>query len=332
MKYEGRALGSDLTLAIGDEGIKIGSRYLDYSEVWSISPVSHRVLIDTMSGEQIEISMLGYSFDGFWEELLDRFGKRSLEALFVDEELIMLVEGEYQLPAESGDQMRVATESLSGGEQRRLSGERGRARIALYPDSVCILPQTCRAVRIPLCFADSIWQEGYQLHITMRSGEEYVVGKMGYDTEAFVERTVNATDTVKKQRAKTLEQIPLSDGFSAKGLFRTEKSDQYWNAALGNGICALELFTGEDAATYLYRFSEPTEQFCIMLEEALEAMGTHREIVYLTEEQLQDKPLYRMAVDRMKAVRFLRGRSAGRIIHNSAHDQKLKEFLGSDSD
>ena len=95
MKYEGRALGSDLTLAIEDEGIKIGSRYLDYSEVWSISPVSHRVLIDTMSGEQIEISMLGYSFDGFWEELLDRFGKRSLEALFVDEELIMLVEGEY---------------------------------------------------------------------------------------------------------------------------------------------------------------------------------------------------------------------------------------------
>ena len=166
----------------------------------------------------------------------------------------------------------------------------------------------------------------------MRSGEEYVVGKMGYDTEAFVERTVDATDTVKKHRAKTLEQIPLSDGFSAKGLFRTEKSDQYWNAALGNGVCALELFTGEDAATYLYRFSEPTEQFCIMLEEALEAMGTHREIVYLTEEQLQDKPLYRMAVDRMKAVRFLRGRSAGRIIHNSAHDQKLKEFLGSASD
>ena len=175
MKYEGRALGSDLTLAIEDEGIKIGSRYLDYSEVWSISPVSHRVLIDTMSGEQIEISMLGYSFDGFWEELLDRFGKRSLEALFVDEELIMLVEGEYQLPAESGDQMRVATESLSGGEQRRLSGERGRARIALYSDSVCILPQTCGAVRIPLCFAREIKLYGYVLTITMFSGAEYTV-------------------------------------------------------------------------------------------------------------------------------------------------------------
>lgn len=328
MKYDGRALGQDLTLAIEDEGLRIGSRFLDYADVAALSPVNHRVIIDTLSGEQIEISMLGFSFDGFWEELMDRFGKRSLEALFVDEELIMLVEGEYQLPAENGDQMRVETEGLSGGgDERRLSGERGRAKIALYPDAVCILPQTCRAARIPLCFADDIWRDGFQLHLKIRSGEEYVVGKMGYDTESFVERTLLAAETVKKQRRAALEQVPVNIGFTEKGLFRTKRTDQYWNAALSPGLCALEFFAGEDAATYLYRFTEPQDDFRVMAEEAMEAIGTHREIIYLTDEQLKEKPLYRMAADRMKAVRFLRARSAGRIIHNSSHDDKMKEFL-----
>ena len=59
----------------------------------------------------------------------------------------------------------------------------------------------------------------------------------------------------------------------------------------------------------------------------LEAMGIHREVIYLSDGQLEEKPLYRMAVDRSHAVRFLRERSDGRLIHNGGHAQRLEEYL-----
>ncbi len=306
MKYSACAFGRELTISLEKEGCLLGERFLDYADVAALRPVNHRVLIDTLAGERVEVSMLGFSFDGFWEELADLYAKRSLDSLFVEEEQLMLCEGEYRVP-----------------------GESGRGLIALYPDALCVLPQTVRAVRIPLCFTGQIRLDGYQLTLTSRSGRVCTVGKMGYDTMPFAERAMRAAETVKKQRAKALSTLRLAAPFTEKGLFRTGRSEQYWNAAFGPGVCALELFTGEDAATYLYRFSEPRELFLQMLEEATEAMGTHREIIYLPQEQLAEKPLYRMAVDRSEAVRFLRERSDGRLIHGARHAERLAEFLRS---
>ena len=56
-------------------------------------------------------------------------------------------------------------------------------------------------------------------------------------------------------------------------------------------------------------------------------MGVNREIINLTPEQLAEKPLYRMSVERSEAVRFLRERADGRLIHNTTHEQRLREFL-----
>ena len=238
------------------------------------------------------------------EELLDCYGKRALESLFVDEQQLMLCEGEYAIP-----------------------GESGRGRIALYPDAVCVLPQTRRAVRIPLCFTSDIRLDGYRLDFTMRAGETYTVAKMGYDTKPFAERAMQQADRVKKKRAAAAQKLPVNAPFTEKGLFRTERPDQYWNAAFGPGVCAVELYAGEDAATYLYRFREPRAMFALQLEIAMEAMGVHREVIYLTDAQLAEKPLYRMSVDRTPAVRFLRARSDGRLIHSAGHAQRLEEYL-----
>lgn len=304
MKYNAHALGKDAELSVEREGLRIGQRFLDYADVDAIRPINHRVLIDTVAGEQIEISMLGFSFDGFWEELLDCYGKRALESLFVDEQQLMLCEGEYAIP-----------------------GESGRGRIALYPDAVCVLPQTRRAVRIPLCFTSDIRLDGYRLDFTMRAGETYTVAKMGYDTKPFAERAMQRADQVKKERAAAAQKLPVNAPFTEKGLFRTERPDQYWNAAFAPGVCAVELYAGEDAATYLYRFREKRETFALQLEIAMEAMGVHREVIYLTDAQLAEKPLYRMSVDRTPAVRFLRARSDGRLIHSAGHAQRLMEYL-----
>ncbi len=306
MKYTGRAFGGDTEFSLEREGVRLGSRFLDYADVKNLRPVNHRVYIDTLQGEEIEVSMLGFSFDGFWEELMTLYGDRSLESLFVEEEQLMLTEGDYQTPHESG-----------------------RAKLALYGDAVCILPQTCGAVRIPLCFARELRLDGYRFHITLESGAAFTVGRMGYDTKPFAERAQQASDRVKKARALSLQKVPLQPPFTQKGLFRTGKPEQYWLAAFGRGVCAVELTTGDDAATYLYRFSESEEAFLWQLEMAMEAMGPHREIIYWTEEQLREKPLYRMSVQRSEAVGFLRARSAGRLIHNAAHAQRLQEFLES---
>ena len=304
MKYSGQAFGKEAVLSVEKEGLKLGGRFLDYADVKKIRPVNHRVFIDTLDDNTIEISMLGFSYDGFLEELTDCFAKRSIEALFAEGQPIMRCEGEYIIPK-----------------------EQGRAVIILLSDAVCILPPTCSAVRIPLCFTSEIRLDGYLLHFTMLSGRSYTVGRMGYDTKPFAERAQKAADRVKKERAKALSALKLTPPYTYSGLFRTETPKLYWLAAFGNGCCAVELFTGDDSATYLYRFTEPEDEFINNLNEAMEAMGVNREIIYLTEEQLEAKPLYRMSVMRSEAVRFLRERSYGRLIHNSSHEKRLKEFL-----
>jgi len=304
MKYRGHALGADVELSVEREGLRLGRDFLDYADVAALRPVNHRVLIDTLMGETLEISMLGFSFDGFWEELTACFNDRSLEALFIEETQLMRCEGEYVLPDETG-----------------------RGVVALYPDAVCILPPGAGAVRVPLCFTERMELNGYQLTLALRSGGVFTVGKMGYDTKPFAERAEKQAALTKRQRAAALAAAPLREPFTVKGLFRTKQPDQGWNAAFGRGVCALEFLTDEDAATYLYRFSEPRETFLMKLEEATEAMGVHREIIYLPEEIIQEKPLYRMAAARSEAVRYLRARSDGRLIHSAGHAQRLAEFL-----
>ena len=304
MKYRARALGADTELSVEREGLRIGSRFLDFADVLSLVPLNHRVLADTAAGERIEISMLGFSYDGFWEELSGSFADRTKEALFVEGEPVMRVEGEYGTPS-----------------------EKGRAVIELYPDAVCILPPTRGAVRIPLCFTREIRFLGYVITFTMRSGAVYTVGRMGYDTVPFAERAAKAADRVKKERANRVSELKTAPPFTHAGLFRTTTPELYWQAAFSKNGCAVELFTGDDAATYLYRFPDAPERFAHILEEALEAMGPHREIIYWSDDQIAEKPLYRMAVDRSAAVRALRAHTAGRLIHNASHAERLSAFL-----
>lgn len=109
------------------------------------------------------------------------------------------------------------------------------------------------------------------------------------------------------------------------GLSRDEEGDAIWVSALrerdGGGIAAVELALGEEsaAATYIYRFHGGKDAFFKRLNHALEAVSFHREVISLTDEELNkaDKALYRMAVKRTGALRFLRNCFAGRAIHRT---------------
>ena len=304
MTYRGCAQGRETQLSVEREGLRLGGRFLDYAEFQALTPLNHRILLDLLSGERIEISMLGFSYDGFWEELSGCFAARSLEALFVEGAPLMSCEGDYQLP-----------------------GDAGRGQIQLYPDAVCILPPNAHAVRLPLCFTEGIALEGYQIRFTLFDGTVYAVGRMGYDTKPFAERACQNMERTKKERAALLAGVPQKPLFPYAGLFRTTQRELSWNAAFGVGSCAVELETGDAAATYLYRFDEAQAVFTRRLELAMEAMGPHREIIYMSDEQLAQKPLYRMAVARCPAVSYLRAHTAGRLIHNQSHAERLQVFL-----
>ena len=296
-------------VSIDPEGIKSPAGFIDYADIIRFIANNFRVYIYLQGNTTITVSMLGHSYQGFCEELAKCYNARSLESLFIEEECIMDCAGEFQIPATS-----VAP------------AEQGRGRIALYPDSVCIMPESSQAVRIPLCFAANINLDGYILSITMRTGEVYRFGKMGYDTKPFAERCMKCAGDTVKRRKSLISQITVDLPYTMKGLFRTADEEKYWSAAFGKTGCAVELYTGENTATYLYRFSD-MQLFCYRLEEAMEAVGSHRELIYIDDEKLLQNPVYRMAVHRSEAVRFLRSCVAGRIIHTESHDEKLSEFL-----
>lgn len=114
------------------------------------------------------------------------------------------------------------------------------------------------------------------------------------------------------------------------GLSREEEGDAIWVSAIresgDGGVAAVELALGEEssAATYIYGFNGGKEAFFKRLNHAMEAISFHREVISLSDEELNkaDKALYKMAVKRTGALRFLRSCFKGRAIHRTLETWK----------
>lgn len=304
MKYSAQVAGQNVTVIIDKKGIAVNDEFLDYADFKRMFPNNHSVHLELLSGREIVFSMLGFSFDGFWDELVKAYENRCLESMFIEEQVVMRCEGEYRLPAESG-----------------------RGTVILYPDSLCILPPSDNSVRLAFSQVREMTVTGYTMTVSMLCGKSYAVGRMGYDTMPFFERAEKLWKKNNLERARMIKTVAVESPYTVGGIFRTCHPEQYWTAAVADGKCALELYTGEDSATYLYEFTEPKEVFVRNLDEALEAMSTNREIIYITDGALAENPLYRMAVARCEAAVFLRSKFTGRMIHSESHSQKLTDFL-----
>ncbi|NLV17681.1 MAG: hypothetical protein GXY50_10835 [Syntrophomonadaceae bacterium] len=112
------------------------------------------------------------------------------------------------------------------------------------------------------------------------------------------------------------------------GLAGEQNQDVLWIIAPGKkpGVAAVELATGVEtaAATFMYRFLESWGVFYPALNRAMEAVNFKREIIRLTDDELKmpEYADYAMAVKRTRALRFLRDRFAGRVIHASEESWK----------
>lgn len=322
-EYSGEAIAY-----IGSEKLEFqteeGAFSLDYSTIHRFSLKNYHLFLDTSCG-QAELSQMGFDTEGFYEELWLAYNRRSCASLFIETPLLMQAEGEYSY-------------ADAGGHAK------GVAKVSLHPSCVCILPADSGARRIPLCFIRDLTLDNYTIHIALDTDEQYDLIRLGRDTKPFFETLCGfRKDTQKKWRqshraldadlntrlGETADRYKLFQQISAGhpvlcGLFSPDAPD-FWIAAAYNRLFSVELITNEKSATYLYRVAGDEKAFEKRLRHAMEAMGLHREVLFMEEDALRTNSLYSMAVERNAHLRFLRSCMFSRVIHTESWQKRMWE-------
>lgn len=322
---EGRSINA--RLAITPEGIRTaqGNAFaLSFADLMDMRLLNYRIRLFLRDGEA-EISQLGYQTEDFFEQVWLAYAAKSRASLFVDGKALMCSEGDYAYSEQSGQ-------------------AHGIAKLEVFPDCVCVHPHDVGARRIPLCFVDDCHREGFSLTLALDTGERYRLARLGRDTDPFFDRIVSCrksfrarwqnahTSLVRELDARlgdARERYAALRRYASKvevGLFSAD-DEGFWMAAVAPGRAAIELVTGEDTATYLYRHATADDEFVLRLRHAMEAVRTNRRVIFLDDDEVDRTPLYRMSIDRSAHVRFLRSCSVGRLIHTKNWEGRLATFL-----
>lgn len=323
-------ISGEASVQVGLEGISLrtpqGQTFLDYSQLRSFELRSFQFFFETSDGKA-SLTRMGRDIDGFYEELWDAYAERTRESLFVEEAAVMEASGEYSYADDGGE-------------------AKGEAKVRLFPTCVLILPRDNRARRIPLCFVDELSIHGYTINIKLDTNEKYELVRLGRDTLPLYDQMTQRRQEVQRQWHRAHQdlnehlEIRLGDSrerFQALqrlcgkeqvicGIFAPESQD-FWVTAIHNNRAAVELITEEKTATYTYQIRGQEKEFAVRLRHAMEAMGLHREILYLEESELRKNTLYTMAVERNAHLRFLRGCMSGRVIHTESWEKRLSEMF-----
>ena len=317
-------------MSVGREGLTFrtggGALLLDYSRIDDCRLLDYRVLLDTPDGVY-ELSRLGQQTEAFFEKLWAAYAARSRESLFIEGAASLEAEGEYAYADDGGS-------------------AKGKAKLDLRPLCVSIVPHNAGARRIPLCFVQDLRLDDYVITAELDTGERYELARLGRDTLPFYEMLGKYRDETQhqwtQQHSALLGALDARLGDSAEkyrflqnlrggantatGLFAADSSD-FWFVSFGEGRAAVELVLEEKAATYLYRFAGERAVFETRLRHAMEAMGPHREIIFMEAAALQANPLYVMALQRNAHLRFLRESMSGRAVHTGGWNDKVETFF-----
>ena len=185
-------LRGEVTLDIGKDELTAVSAFdtaaISYADIQSIEFRDWAAHIQTDHGP-VKISRMGRSGDPFYDELCAAYNKKVLAALFVGGAPLIETRGEYRIE-ENG---------------RTLFG---RAVLQVYDNCVCILPPGEDARRIPLCFLSDMQQVGFELTLTLDTGERYSMIRLGRDTDPF---EAHITKQLRKMRDKTSAMVRQID-------------------------------------------------------------------------------------------------------------------------
>ena len=313
---------------IADDALElhVGNRVLPflYARIVDLRLLNYHLHVKLKDGEVV-LSQLGYQTEEFFEKLWQAYAAKSLESLFVEGAPLIACEGDYAYEEPGVEKSSIA-------------------KLDLREDSLCIVPHDIGARRVPLCFASEPVRDGFTLSLALDTGESYQLSRLGKTTDPFFDalvkgqnRSVTAWESAHKRLVANLDER-LGEAYAqyksftnlgtdvVVGLFSSD-DEAFWFAAVSADRAAVELVTEEQTATYLYRFAGGKERFILSLRHAMEAVKRHRRLIFVSDEDLAQEPLFVMAQDRSSHVRFLRSCNVGRIIHTSSWEAKLKEFF-----
>ena len=324
-KVDSSGLAGEAICKIGAEALEIkvekGTLRVDFADLRDFRLLDYHIILDTANGK-VELSQLGLQTEDFFEKLWQSYADRSRSALFVEGEALYTGEGDYAYTEQGME-------------------SHGKAKVELHPDCLCLFPHDDKARRIPLCFADEPEAADFQISLKLDTGDSYQVSRLGRSFDAVAEKVVLHQQKTMKRWQKAHHELSAqlmerlgndADGYRCMeghgcrmicGLY-TPDEEGFWYAGIKNGKAAVEWVTEEQTATYLYEFQTDDGVFERSLRHALESSALHREVIFT---ELDGKPLYQMTVQRSYHLRFLRDHFAGRIIHNSTWQQRLKEQL-----
>lgn len=326
----------DGVVHIGEESMSIqtksgantGVREISYADIMDIRLINYHLFLHLLT-DTVELSWLGADTENFFEHVWSAVNKQAEKALFNDTAAERKFEADYAYNEVGGVKVNA----------------RGRAKIQLYPDCICVFPHDKGSRRIPFCFVKDVSEQGYELTITLDTGDSYTIARMGQETTPFIgkmHKFLNESRTgwqqaheslaenLKERLSERLINYEIMSSLPVKivsGLFAPD-SEEFYFAAIGRNRAAVELVIGESAATYLYEFDCSGDDFEISLRHAMEAVNKNREVIYADVETLKEKPLYRMAISRSYNVTFLRQKMVGKIIHNAGWEANIRDFLG----
>jgi len=134
---------------------------IGYADMTAIELRDYAVTVKTPGGNWV-FSRMGQGCQPFHDALLACYNDAVLEALFAAGTPLVTANGAY--------------DALELGLRRG-----GHAPVRLYENCLCLLPPDVGARRVPLCFVSGMEAKDYALRLTLSSGEQYTMEKMGYD-------------------------------------------------------------------------------------------------------------------------------------------------------
>lgn len=325
VSHDGESIDSQLAITCdGIEAVQGGRFRVSFADLMDMRLLNYRLCL-TLRGGEAQITQLGYQTEDFFEQLWLAFAAKSRDALFVADEPLMSCEGDYAYHEPEAQ-------------------AHGIAKLEVHPECVCLYPHDVGARRIPLCFTETCEREGFSLTITLDTGEQYRIARLGRDTEGFFSRVdvcrksyraqwkeahIALERNLESRLGNAAKRYSVLSRYASRvevGLFRTD-DEGFWIAALAPGRAAVELVTDEDTATYLYQFATSDDAFLLSIRHAMEAVKHNRRIIFLSNEEIGRVPLYRMSIDRSTHVQFLRSCNVGRVIHTKNWESRIAEFF-----
>lgn len=209
--YEGEVTSPDISgnmnISIGEDGIVFDALFdsvaIPYADVWSVKYEDYNVYISERTRKTYQVSKMGQQIEWFYRELVDAYNAKILSAMHIETSPLLKSRGSF---------------SYGNGE---FSGD--NTDIAIYADSMVILPSDKNARRIPLAFITGMNKEDYSLTIKDVSGETYILSRFGYDLDPIEkmlrDNILKLRDTNKELIEKITDSLGFSDMAQAQKIF-----------------------------------------------------------------------------------------------------------------